>query len=250
MADTFLMFPQNEAYLRGESPKSQSHYIQTNYGCLMLFMVPFIMIGVFTIALTVVAFAENWHLENSGQPTTATIIDRTEDEDEGSTTYRLHYEYAVSGLTYNDNQQVPLEVYIRYAVGQPIDILYAGDSPDVSRIVGVSDASLRTFLALFTLIWNVLVAIFCASIWGGWDRQNRLHKQGKLVRGEIVYIDSKTDSDGDYMIEAEVRFRTPMLQPVQGKRSYTSNFHKGQPLPRPGEAVSILYVDDKLWEIL
>lgn len=250
MADSFLMFPKNEQYLRGERQTLQFHTSATNHGCMMLFAIPFVLVGIFTIALTLMAFAENWNLENNGQPITATVTDRTETEDEGSTTYRLHYGYTVNDVTYSDNQQVPEEVYRQYAVGQPIDILYADDSPDVSRIVGVSDESLRIFLLLFTVVWNLVVAVLVTATWTGLARQNRLRKQGKLVTGEIVYIDSKTDSDGDYMIEAEVRFRTPMLQPVQGKRSYTTNFHKGQPLPRPGEQVNILYVDDKLWEIL
>ncbi|MCU0464746.1 MAG: hypothetical protein MUF38_09275 [Anaerolineae bacterium] len=250
MADTFLMFPKNERYLRGEMPNPQSHTSQASYGCLMLFMVPFVGVGIFTIALTLMAFAENWDLENNSQSTTAVVVGRDEDYDEGSTRYYLYYDYTVNDTGYSDNQQVSEELYDRTERGQTLDIVYVTDTPGVSRIAGTDDGGMRMFLVVFTLFWNLIVILFVASTWWSWERQTRLRKEGKLVRGEIVYIESKTDSDGDYMIEAEVRFRTPTLQPVQGKRSYTSNFHKGQPLPRPGEQVSILYVDDKLWEIL
>lgn len=249
MVDTFLMFPQNAAYLRGERLKPHASISRIIYACLMLLLIPFLAFGIYTIALTLVAFAEHWDLENYGRTTHAVIVRRNENYTEGLTTYHLRYDYTVLGSHYSDNQQVPQEAYSRYVVGQRINVLYVGHSPNVSRIVGVSDDEQRTFLVVLTLGWNVAVIIFAGCVWWSWERQSRLFKEGKVIPGEIVHIESHTD-EGHYMIKIAVRFRTPTLQMRHGKRKYTSNAHKGQRLPRPGQGVSILYVDDRLWEIL
>jgi hypothetical protein len=78
-----------------------------------------------------------------------------------------------------------------------------------------------------------------------------LARDGELTEGEIVHCSGERDSDGDFILRAEVRFRSPQTGAwLEGTYSPTRNDLKGKGLPGPGTRVHVLYLDDKTYEAL
>jgi hypothetical protein len=82
-------------------------------------------------------------------------------------------------------------------------------------------------------------------------KRQRLSREGTLVKGEIIRCSGRKNSDNDFRLKAEVRFRSPQTgQWVNKNYLLTRNDLKGEPLPQPGTPVHILYINDKTFETL
>lgn len=82
-------------------------------------------------------------------------------------------------------------------------------------------------------------------------RRQRLSREGTLVDGAIVQCSGRLDSDNDFQVKAEVRFRSPQTgQPILTTFSRQCNHLEGKPLPRPSTPVHVLYIDDRMYEVL
>jgi len=250
MGDFFLLFPQNEAFIRGEKPTPQNKVGVFQSGCVFLFLIPFVVASVFLILFCVNMLYEGFVLSQSSFQTTGQVMALNEHEDEGDIIYSMNYQYILADHIYTDSQSVSADIYAAYQVGQPIDISYAAGDVTVSHITGTDTTPLNLFLLGFTVIWITIVGFMTTFIVTQWQRTRRLQREGKVIRGELVSIKGEMDED-DYLVTVVARFWSPStLQTVSGNRRYTCNHLKGKPFQSPGTALAIHYADEKVWEIL
>lgn len=101
------------------------------------------------------------------------------------------------------------------------------------------------------LFWWAIVLGLAYYVLGQRFKRQRLSREGTLVDGAIVRCSGRLDSDNDFQVKAEIRFRSPRTgQWVFKSFSRQCNQLRGEPLPRPGTPVHVLYIDDETLEAL
>jgi hypothetical protein len=125
-------------------------------------------------------------------------------------------------------------------------IQYAASGGDsglepVSMLIGTGGALLFCLLPV-----SVAAVLLYAA-----RRQKRLAAEGRMITGEIVGASGRRDSEGDFILTARVRFRSPQTRKWI-ERTYRPRRDdlERKPLPEPGTQVHVLYIDDRTHQAL
>jgi hypothetical protein len=124
-------------------------------GCLLLFFLPFILVGICTLVWSISEAVNFRQLSDSGVVVDGMIEGRRVSEGDETTSYYIAYRFDHNGITYRGEQSVDWALYNGVEAGVPTQVLYLPDNPGVSRLAGHNDPP--TFLFIFAIIWNVFV---------------------------------------------------------------------------------------------
>lgn len=121
----------------------------------------------------------------------------------------------------------------------------------ISEIAGSSGLGLDLFIFIFSLVRTILAAVITYyGVWQTQQRQQKLIGQGHIITGDIRAIRAFNDDDS-FTVELEVRLSEPgTSRTIIGKRRYICDHLRQGPLPAIGTSVSILYFDERTWEVL
>ncbi|MBX3083636.1 MAG: DUF3592 domain-containing protein [Anaerolineae bacterium] len=247
-ADVFLVNPRNDAFVTGRADKPAR---DAGTGCMMLFLLPFVVAGLVITTWTVLQWRDWLVLSLSGANTKGYFTDRSISEGDDSTSYFVNYRYVVDDREYTRKDQVSYATYEQAASDAPIQVLYFTGDPGIATLDLNYARDLRTFLTIFSLFWDGFVGlIFFGGVYSVITNR-RLAQNGHVIFGEITHITSRYDSDNDYYIEVKYRFYSPFSgKYIDAKHKFQDNARKNVPLPKHGKAVAILYADDKSYRLL
>jgi hypothetical protein len=251
-SDAFFLQPSSMAYLLGKTSLG-SALNSVGTGCAVLFLLPFIAIGLFVIVFAGTEWRSYHILNTTGQVVRGEYTDKyiTTDDDDGGTTYHVDYRYEVNGITYTGSHSVDQGLYSRVENGAGVDILYAPGDPGLSRVEGTNDISTPIFLTVFAVFWNLISwGIFLAAI-VGYRQDRQLMREGQLVRGELVNISGRNGSKGRYYVSADYRFQPPDGGiPISKRQTATRDDLRRTGLPEAGTPVMVMYKNRKHFKML
>lgn len=244
----FLVNPRNEAFAHGQADKPAP---EPAVGCMLLFLVPFVLAGVLITGWTVVQWRDWVVLTNSGANTTGYFTDFSSSEGDDSTTYHASYRYVVDDYEYIHKEQISYDVYRRGEVGGSTQVLYFTGDPNIATLDLSGGNRLRVFLSIFMLCWDGFIGLLFLGNIHSIMTNNQLAKTGRVTFGQIVALRSHYDSDNDLQIEVDYTFNSPTSgKLIQAKHKFQDNSRKNQPLPKSGAAVAVLYAEDKIYRLL
>jgi hypothetical protein len=119
----------------------------------------------------------------------------------------------------------------------------------------VRDAStwVDTGTLLVTIGMNAAAFIATLIMIRKWQRYKRLAREGRLIRGAVVKteaVEGDAEDGYGYKVTLHYVFRSPTGHELQGRGSHKRNDLMGKPLPPSGTPILVLYVNDKLHEVL
>lgn len=174
-------------------------------------------------------------------------------EDTGRTVsdrYFVTYRFTVEGQDYEreveidgagyERAQVDGEIIVKYLPGDPAtSTLYERDiapaNTDFLLIIALGPALITIPILFVTLLHTV--------------RNMRYERRGRPIQGEVI-ASTGEDIAGRYYVTIRYRFRTPGDKQREGKRVRVRDDLRGQPLPKPGDPVAVLYVSDRMYRLL
>jgi hypothetical protein len=245
--DVFLLYPGNRLFISGNSRRIAGMSV----GCGLLFMLPFLLVGVFTLFLALNAWNDYTVLNTTGVKVIGQYTGRHYNDDDDGTTYYASYQYTVGDTVYNGEQSIGSDLYNRVERGASVEIIYAPGNPGLSRLASTDMLAEPLFMTAFTVFWNLISWGIFLGILLGRRRDQRLVREGQLVRGEIRSISGTTDSDGDFQLRVEYRFTPPDGgETIFRTETQQRNDMKNVTLPPQGTPVAILYRDRQTFKLL
>jgi hypothetical protein len=201
-----------------------------------------------------VAFARSAQMEREAVTVPGMITARRH-QDGGREIYdRWFITYAFSAgqppAEYRREITVERGVYDQLAEGTPILIKYWPADPQRSALAHLPLEPVDADLLLLILIGPALAAL-PVVVWAGWTalRVSRFERVGRVIQGEVESCTGE-EVAGRYTITLRYRFRTPDDRELRGKVVQPREDLKGADLPKPGDALGILYVNDRLYRLL
>jgi hypothetical protein len=241
----FLLDPDHEPLAKGARPWLPIR----GHGCILLFVGVFALAGLcFAVAL-VRQWAEFAILSTNYAETEGQVRGRRIESDEG-TTYYVTYRFVVDDKTYTPEDSVSKKTYHSLEDLQYLTVRYARRDPTISTI---EPGRVGGLLALtgFCLFWNGIVFVVTRPLVLEILKRRRLARKGQRLEGEILYCSGYKDSDGDFVVAVRYGFRSPQTGArIEDKDSQIRKDLKGAPLPPPGTAVHVLYLNDETYMVL
>jgi len=243
-AQIFLLNPRNRRALEGNRRPFAIDIVPPVF--MMLFMVPFVLIGVGFVSYTIYQGYERVRFANSGVDVRGAVTrlwDHKSNGDSDSSFY-VAYEYGLDpsdDKTNTGESTIDEDTYKTLKKGDPISVRYLKTDPTHSRIPG--QGSSLGGLLVFTGFWNLIVGTMSWLLTKMMLRQRRL-RRGRLVSGEVIGATVKNDSDGDCRFTLNYRFTTPEGREVTASANCIRNDLKGETLPQPGTALVVQYDDN------
>lgn len=189
-------------------------------------------------------------LEQFGTTTTATIVDTRVSISNKSNTYYITYQFSVeqpdgSLPIYMHEQSVPRAVHDR-GEGTTIPIRFLPDKPEISRITETqpNDLLLIVYVGLF-----LIGVLPCIVVLWRYLRKKRLEREGQVILGKLQSCQS-VGVKGGYQVTVYYTFRSPFGTELKGKQSAIRNDLVNKILPRKGKTIAVVYVDDKIHQML
>jgi hypothetical protein len=248
VGELFLVNKRNDAFARGQVEKPAPEH---GLGCMMVFLLPFVLAGVMVAGWAVTQWCEWALLSYSGATTTGSFVGREIKESDDSTSYYLSYGYIVDDHRFTRKDRVSYETYRQAGVDVPIQVLYYTSDPSLATVDLNYQTNDRTFATIFALFWNGFVGLM---FFGGLSmllRNIELARKGRVTFGEITHITSHYDGDNDYQIEVKYLFNSPTSgQVIHAKHKFQDNGRKGEQLPKAGAPIALLFADDKTYRML
>jgi hypothetical protein len=247
--EVFFLEPEAERFVRGETERLPID------GCMLLVLIPFVLGGLLILSLSVLEWVRISELnsiiwfETQGTYVSKEIGSKAV----GPTRYHVTYRFVVDDRVYVVTESVEQLTYVRAGNGESLPVSYALHDPNIASIEPVSRDRRDNTLGLIcgNLFWWGVVLGLAYYLLSKVHKRQRLSREGILIGGEIVYCSGYEDSDNDFRLKAEVRFRSPQTgEWIHKEYSPTRNDLKGMPLPGPGTRVHVLYLDDKTYGAL
>jgi hypothetical protein len=210
-------------------------------GCLTLFLIPFVLIGLFMVGFLLNSLREQVALDQRGMEIAGRVSDKTISSGD-SDSYYVHFQFEAEGRTWTDRVSLAEDIYDRTEVGQPVEVRYVQGDPAISVLVGVPTSAEIPFLFVFSVCWNGFAwTMFIGSIVHSL-KQRRLYQEGRVITGEVLAAKGERDSDGDFFLELEYGFAAPGTRDfLTGKYRGMHNHLKGKALPERRTPLAILY---------
>lgn len=251
--DLFVLDPTNRAFIEGRGQRTNPSRL---LGCMVVFLVPFVLIGLFTIILAFQAWFRVIGFQGAGTTTQAEVVDRgvrTDSDDDDHPFLVLRYTVPEQGsVVLTERLDVSWEVYRAHEVGAMLAIDYITVSPTNLRVAGDSSNTLfaALFMTGFTAFWNLITWAFVGFIGNGIIKRRRLDQAGYLLRGELTSYATSYDSDGDLWVEVGYRFYTKEGTLIDATGKSIRNHLQGSEAPPVGVEVMVLYADKQTYELL
>jgi hypothetical protein len=180
---------------------------RTGAGCVALFFLPFMVIGIYTFvqvlhASVVLAF----HRTAEAQ-----ITDKREDYDsESGSHYRVFFTFRVGERTYRARDEVECAAFGTFSVGNRVRVHYLPLTPGWHAFLEQETTfpSRVRFHWGFTLFWNAILSVFIVPVCLALRRARALVRFGTPVVGTIVEKSTQSQEDSTryllrYVFEAE-----------------------------------------------
>lgn len=189
-------------------------------------------------------------LDAEGVSTTGTIIDASQKGGYRSPEYYITYQFNVEQTgngqqTYTHEHRVSPELY-SLGINSPVNIRYLPHEPTVSR-AGSSQVNIF-WLLLFSLIFLTLLLAPLFRV-APYRRKKQLERDGQVIMGVLQSCKGERIKAG-YGIDVQYSLQTPDGRSVTGRQTSICNHLRKQPLPPPGTPIAVVYVNDKLHEML
>jgi hypothetical protein len=244
--DYFLLEPDAEGFVRGETEKLPAG----EAGCGVFFLIPFVLAGLMMLGFAVHLWVRTLALSAFSGEALGTYVSKEIDNSGDSTRYLVSYRFVVDDRVYVVRESVDSATYDHADDGDRLRVRYAVRDPDTASIEPANFVG-PVGLTCFGLVWSGIVFGLYVSQLSTVIRRKRLSRDGKLITGEIVRTSSDKDSDGNLILEAEVRVCSPQTgEWLRKTYSPMRNDLKGKPLPGSGTPAYVLYIDDKAFEAL
>lgn len=254
-AETFVLNRHNQPLLEGRRGFSLTLH-GVSLGCAALFMLPFVIAGLVTLALAGYQWYRVAAFATVSVQTEATITDKliSSGEDGDSRYLVVRYE-ALAGREsafYSGVVAVGSAEYAAATAGDAVRVRYLPHAPQEVQLasVGWGDLGLPIFLTFFTLFWNGFIGLAFPHTLRRMLRGYRLQRRGTLVQGAVTGFSSRVDSDDDLVVTLNYSFSAPDGRPISGVATGVRNDLKGAPPVAAGTPVTLLYLDPQLYELL
>jgi Protein of unknown function (DUF3592) len=240
--DVFLMIPDNRAFLEGKTQHLSS--ATKAVGCLLIFLIPFVLIGLVAIGWAVSSWYSWNAINQSGIPGTGEIVDKQISSGDDSDTYYVSYAYTHAETSYTHKQSVDWDTYQNAEIGAQVSIKYVPSNPNIASLANKNNPPY--FIAGFSLLWNLAVWSVLIGLLVSRSRDNLLAKEGQLIPGEIMTSRSLIEGeDNDFYLKVEYAFRAPVDgRLITGHSKTQRNDLRNGTLPGPGSPLAILYRND------
>lgn len=250
MSTPILIHPPNQDFLEEHT----TYPVNLPQGLPLFIIIPMVGMYILTLFITGIGGIFLYHsnqLFKHPVETTAIIIERDIFGGKNDLkTYQLGYTFEVNGESFTDYHNVDSDTYNDLEIGDPINIYYALNDPNYTRVIGFDED--------FPLLGYVLAWVFIAIILGAVSyymfhrhrRLSMLKQAGKIISDELIDISGNMEK-GHYVVTVNAQFQHPDTQKtITGKRNYQADHLKDQPLPSAGSPLTIYYYDQKLWHVL
>lgn len=245
MENVFLLHPENRDFLRGKRRNFTSGANKIMLALMLLFCV----VGVVLSVAGVFVYLGDQQLQQDGARTRAIVTDLAIEEDTDDTDYYSFYRFEVNGVEYTRRASLNREQYNDLEIGGGVDVIYLPDDPNTSRIVGEGDPiwlliALGAGFTLFSLLSGM-------RVFSNIRADQRLGREGKVIKSAIKRITSREDSDNDFYIKVEFTVIDPVSgESVHGKDETIRNDLKNRLLPEVGTPLAILYLNPRMYRVL
>ncbi len=221
-------------------------------GCLFLFFIPFVIIGIGAIVMLILSLRDWQTLNTRGVTTQGTFIEKFSHADsDNDTTYTARYQFMLGDDVYSNNQDVSREFYNRVETGVRVDILYDPFNPGLSVLDGYNELGASMFFFIFGCIWNAVTWPLVIGFASMGLRDRRLSREGRVLNGYVLSSSGQSDSDNDFHLKIEYTFRSPENnQPVIKSESRMRNDLKRAPLPAANTPVIVVYRNAQHFKML
>lgn len=241
---TFLLYPNNERFLRGRSWRLHGKYEDRVVMLCLVLLVCALLAWMWTDWLN-----EWYRLTYQGRDTTAVVTGR--DTRSGkSTSYYVLYRFELPGAA--GVQQIDARELVRHATyealtpGMRVRVRYVPDTPQLSSIEWTADPPVWTGVGLVVaVLGGCFSAAFMVdalkSLW-------LLRRVGQILPGRLIEARLLASRNGQ-RLSVTYRFTTPDQQVLSGEDDHLRNDLHGQP-PRRGTPIAVLYVSPRVYQIL
>lgn len=214
------------------------------------FMIPHCVVGLMFVLAALMQGTTFLRYQFEGVTIDATVTKQTIDtrtaRDGSRLEYSLSYTFVVVAQTYSGTQNVPFDLYQRYARGDVIPVRYVASDPWYSTLTEDDTIAFSALAAVgITVFWNGITYYFVYRITRNLRAHQALRSHGRVVVGEVI----------DCALWRQVLSLTVYLEfPATGeyiteKRQYRYRGDEAD-LPPKGASVAVLYLDDQTWEVL
>lgn len=254
ISDIFLLNPAHKNFLLGKSRKLEAASGFAG-GCLTLFMVPFVLVGIGVIIFAAVEWNKIMQINRSSVTAQAEVIDRRNGTDsDGDDYYKVTYRFYVQDRAFRNERNVNASQYKEMTRGSRVPIVYARADPTISYLQGENQSSTPLFATFFGVCWNGFVFLLIGGALVNSRRNKRLEREGALLKGTVVEASGYEDSDNDYNVKLKYAFRTPNGKEIVRQESHTRNDMKSgktrERLPLAGTQVAVLFADDTCFKVM
>ncbi|NDJ77638.1 MAG: DUF3592 domain-containing protein, partial [Chloroflexi bacterium] len=249
--EMFFFHPKNERFLAGKTKRIAATVNGWIIGVLLLVLV----VGLFIFfGVGVVGLVNDIKLDQNGVETTGRVIDSEEREGDDSTSYYIEYEFRAveKDRKVTAEKQVSWSNYSRWREkGSSVRVRYLPSNPSVNELVGDNTVdNNRTVGIIVGFIVLVVFGLITLAVFNSYLRSRELLRKGTLIKGEVLSCSSHEDSDDDLHITLRFRFFTPAGKEITKTESRMANEFKNTPLARPGNPVTILFLNEKRYRVL
>ena len=207
-------------------------------GCLRIFLIPFILVGVVTLLMaiggTLVAVAG---VEMPGK-----VVARRDTSDSDGSSYKVDFTFHCGAAVYSGSSDVSSVNYGRLEPGSDVMVRALPWAPSILPVVrGASEHGVPdfAFFGIFALCWNGIISVFLwvAYILPGIER--RLVVGGLAAAGRVTKRTTVTNEESMlYYIHCEFVTRTASDTTIASKYSVTQKQWESVAV---GDTLTVLY---------
>jgi len=251
--EPFLMLPRNDKFLRG-----QARYPAIASRSQFILIGIFVLIGVVFLGFAIRDLINDMQLQQGGQTTQGTVIDRRISRGKKSSSYYITYRYPVQSAGsasdyYIREQEVSRDSYNRHAENTAVSVVYLKDDPTMAQLTGQdTDHSSRDGLLFFGLLWTGITGVVLFFMVRAVVQDRWLAQHGEIIEGQLVNCSGRmTGGKGSYYkLSVDYQFCAPDGRIMFGKQNASRNDLRRTVLPATNTPVAVLYVDDKHYKML
>jgi len=246
-AQSFLLCPENARFLAGRGRRIAGWHEN-----LLIAAAIAALIGVVTLSIFVVKWRTWIRYRDEGATTTARIVDHRIRHGK-SNTYYVTFRYQVEDATgeprsYTSEEDVGRDLYDQLALGSTSQARYLTAQPAAAWLAWTPELPLGYPLGSFVGIAAIVLGTTFAA-WK-WHDLRLLGRAGHLIGGQVLACHGRRGSKGSYTVTVRYCFDTPTGQRIESEASRGRHDLKGAILPTYNTPVVVVYVSDKLYQVL
>ncbi len=248
--DPFIFYPKNEKFVRGQTDHVRGY---VTVPVLVGLLVGFVIAVALFLGVALPSWERAQDLDANGLKTEGTIDSRRVVIGDESDSHYVTYVFWAweTESHYKREQSVSYRTYRALPRGSEVEIKYLPDDPRTSKLLGddTEDTGRMITLLIAVAAGAILLILFIIGLEYR-ARTGELMRKGRLLRGKVVSCQGRLDSDDDLTVTLRYTFHTPEGRRIEKTARRMANDLKGAALPRPGDPVVVLYLDDKNYKLM